>query len=36
MPNDPQALAEGLIRLWQEHGERMLTLPTRIIAPKEE
>lgn len=35
-PNDPQALAEGLIRLWREHGERMLSLPTRIIAPKEE
>lgn len=30
-PNDPQALAQGLVRLWHEHGERMLSLPTRII-----
>jgi hypothetical protein len=34
--NNPQALAEGLVRLWREHGERMLSLPTRIVAPKEE
>jgi hypothetical protein len=34
--NNPQALAEGLIRLWREHGERMVSLPCAIIAQQEE
>ena len=35
-PNNPQALAQGLIRLWRDHGERILTLPAEIITQKEE
>ena len=34
-PNDPQALAQGLIRLWHKHGERILTLSSRTIAKEE-
>ena len=34
-PNNPQALAEGLVRLWHEHGERILTLPSKTIAKEE-
>ena len=35
MPNDPQALAEGLVRLWREHGERMVSLPCTVITEQE-
>ena len=35
-PNDPQALAEGLVRLWREHGERMVSVPCTVIAGQEE
>lgn len=34
--NDPQALAEGLIRLWQEHGEKIVSIPCTVMADKEE
>ncbi len=34
-PNDPQALAQGLVRLWHEHGERIVTLPTQTITEEE-
>jgi len=34
-PNNPQALAQGLVRLWNEHNERMLTLPSKTIAKEE-
>jgi hypothetical protein len=34
--NDPQSLAEGLIRLWREHGERVLSLPCAVIAKQGE
>ncbi len=34
--NKPQALAEGLIRLWQEHGEKIVSLPCTVMADKEE
>ena len=30
-PNNPQALAEGLVHLWHEHGERMVSLPCAVI-----
>jgi len=30
-PNDPQSLAEALVRLWHEHGERILALPCKTI-----
>ena len=30
--NDPQSLAEGLIRLWQEHGANLLSAPCKVIA----
>ena len=30
--NDPRALAEGLIRLWQEHGANLLSVPCKVIA----
>ena len=35
-PNDPQALAEGLVRLWREHGERIVSMPCTVIAQQEE
>ncbi len=34
--NDPRALAEGLIRLWQEHGANLLSVPCKVIAEQEE
>jgi len=34
-PNDPQSLTEGLVQLWREHGERILTLPCRITDEEE-
>ncbi len=34
--NDPHALAEGLIRLWQEHGANLLSAPCKVIAEQEE
>lgn len=34
--NNPQALAERLIRLWQEHAERIVSLPCTVIADQEE
>lgn len=35
MPNDPQRLAEGLVRLWREHGERMVSMPCTVITEQE-
>lgn len=35
MTNDPRALAEGLIRLWQEHGANLLSAPCKVIAEQE-
>lgn len=34
--NDPQSLAEGLIRLWQEHGVGIVSLPCNVVADEEE
>ena len=34
-PNNPQALAEGLVRLCRECGERMLSLPCSVIGEEE-
>lgn len=34
--NDPQSLAEGLIRLWQEHGVGIVSLPCNVVADQEE
>ena len=34
--NDPHALAEGLIRLWQEHGVGIVSLPCNVVAGEEE
>ena len=34
--NDPRLLAEGLMRLWQQHGQRILSLPCTVIAEQEE
>lgn len=33
--NDPHALAEGLIRLWQEYGANLLSVPCEVIAEQE-
>lgn len=30
--NDPRSLAEGLMRLWQQYGQGMLSLPCTVIA----
>jgi hypothetical protein len=29
--DDPQSLAQGLVRLWDEHGEGILSLPCTVI-----
>lgn len=34
--NDPQSLAEGLVRLWQEHGAGIVSLPCNVVANEEE
>ena len=34
--NDPQSLAEGLMRLWRDYGQGMLTLPCTVIDAQEE
>jgi len=33
--NDPHALAEGLIRLWHEHGANLLSVPCKVIVEQE-
>jgi len=33
--NDPHALAEGLIRLWHEHGANLLSVPCEVIVEQE-
>ena len=35
-PNDPRALAKGLVRLCREHGEQMVSLPCTVITEQEE
>lgn len=34
--NNPRALAEGLVRLWREYGERIVSLPCTVITEGEE
>ncbi len=33
--NDPRVLAEGLIRLWHEHGANLLSVPCKVIVEQE-
>ncbi len=35
-PNNPQALAEGLVRLWREYGEQTVSKPCTVITKQEE
>ena len=34
--NDPQSLAEGLVRLWQERRAGILSLPCNVVVDQEE
>jgi len=34
--NDPQSLAEGLVRLWQAHGAGILSLPRTVVVDQAE
>ena len=35
-PNNPQALAEGLVQLWREHGQQMVSLSCAVVKQAEE